>query len=56
MISAFETRSAPALARYCPRSFAFYVAHPIRSIQFSAFQVFDGGFQRLSLSAFRHFY
>src|SRR5207244_5921656 len=28
-----ETRSLPTLARYYPRSFTFYVAHPIRSIQ-----------------------
>jgi hypothetical protein len=30
----FETHSLPALARCFPRSFAFYVAHPIRSILF----------------------
>jgi hypothetical protein len=30
--SAFETRSLPALTRSYPRHFAFYVAHPIRSI------------------------
>jgi hypothetical protein len=29
----FETRSRPALARSYPRHFAFYVAHPIRSIE-----------------------
>src|SRR5262245_49509152 len=28
-----ETRSLPTLARCYPRSFTFYVAHPIRSIQ-----------------------
>jgi len=27
-----ETRSLPALTRCCPRSFTFYVAHPVRSI------------------------
>jgi hypothetical protein len=27
-----ETRSLPAFSRCCPRSFAFYVAVPIRSI------------------------
>ena len=32
-ISDFETRSLPALSRSYPRHFAFYVAHPIRSIQ-----------------------
>src|SRR5262249_39123789 len=32
----FETRSLSALARCYPRSFAFYVAHPIRSIHPSA--------------------
>jgi len=33
----FETRSLPALARCHPRSFAFYVAYPIRSIHPCAF-------------------
>src|SRR5262245_25896477 len=32
-----ETRSLPALARCYPRSFTFYVAHPIRSTLTSAF-------------------
>jgi hypothetical protein len=37
-VSAFETHSLPTLARCFPRSFTFYVAHPIRSIQlFSVF-------------------
>jgi hypothetical protein len=31
-ISAFETRSLPALTRSYPRRFTFYVAHPNRSI------------------------
>src|SRR5262245_24308208 len=31
-----ETRSLPTLARCYPRSFTFYVAHPIRSIQRTA--------------------
>jgi hypothetical protein len=35
--SAFETRSLPALTRSYPRRFTFYVAHPNRSIQLSAF-------------------
>ena len=38
-ISAFETRSLPALTRSYPRRFTFYVARPARSIQF--FNVFD---------------
>ena len=33
-ISDFETRSLPALPRSYPRHFAFYVAHPVRSILF----------------------
>jgi hypothetical protein len=35
--SAFETRSLPALTRSYPRRFTFYVTHPDRSIQLSAF-------------------
>src|ERR1700730_4355537 len=35
--SEFETPSLPTLPRCCPRSFTFYVAHPICSIQMSAF-------------------
>src|SRR6266550_3758205 len=35
--SRVETRSLPALARCYPRSFTFYVAHPIRSILTSSF-------------------
>src|SRR4030095_15779816 len=31
--SSIETRSPTTLARCFPRSFAFYVAHPVRSIQ-----------------------
>src|SRR5205814_7193009 len=30
--AAFETRSFPTLPRCFPRSFTFYVAHPVRSI------------------------
>jgi hypothetical protein len=33
----FETHSLPALSRCHPRSFAFYVAHPTRSIRISIF-------------------
>ena len=33
----FETHSLPALSRCYPRSFAFYVAHPTRSIRISIF-------------------
>jgi len=33
LLQIFETRSLPALARCFPRSFAFYVAHPVRSIR-----------------------
>jgi hypothetical protein len=32
-VSTIETRSLPALAHCFPRSFTFYVAHPIRSIR-----------------------
>ena len=32
-LSQVETRSLPTLAHYFPRSFTFYVAHPIRSIR-----------------------
>jgi len=42
---AFETRSLPTLTRSYPRRFAFYVARPARSIQFSPSQ-------RFSFSAF----
>jgi len=31
-LSPFETRSFPSLPRCFPRSFTFYVAHPVRSI------------------------
>jgi hypothetical protein len=33
-LAGFEPHSLPALARCFPLSFAFYVAHPIRSILF----------------------
>jgi hypothetical protein len=33
-LSGFETPSLPTLSRSYPRHFTFYVAHPIRSIQF----------------------
>ncbi len=33
LLQIFETHSLPALARCFPRSFAFYVAHPVRSIR-----------------------
>jgi hypothetical protein len=36
--SAFETHSLPTLTRSYPRRFTFYVAHPIRSIQFVSFR------------------
>ncbi|PYJ10471.1 MAG: hypothetical protein DMF06_06220 [Verrucomicrobia bacterium] len=35
----FETRSRTALSRCYPRSFAFYVADPIRSIRASNFGI-----------------
>src|SRR5207247_9341233 len=37
--SAFETRSLPSFTRSYPRHFTFFVAHPIRSIQFLIFFV-----------------
>jgi hypothetical protein len=40
-LSAFETRSLPALTRSYPRRFAFYVALPIRSIQYFSFSAFS---------------
>ena len=33
LLQIFEIRSLPALARCFPRSFAFHVAHPVRSIE-----------------------
>ena len=55
--SAFETPSLPALTRSYPCRFTFYVAHPIRSIQFSAFsrpQFYQQSTLNLSTFFFRY--
>ena len=48
--STIETRSLPTLARCYPRSFTFYVAHPVRSIQ----TLLTSSFLLLTLRGARH--
>jgi hypothetical protein len=47
--SSIETRSPPVFARCFPRSFTFYVAHPVRSIREQVIRRSLSGFRLLVL-------